>query len=195
MANLFTLAQQLQSNPSFFATVGDATEAMVQIFLSLKSNPLASSGRKLQSLPDDAVKLLVRGQPLWNTAPGWGSWGTLWPQDRLRDTNVFTQQLRTRVHCHKQAVTLLIYFSRSRCVLPTEGWTMGWCWHVRWRCFDADAWPSAGSPTSSHEHPHGDCDSSPLANPRDHSAARIQRTMAPGSFTPTTRLAGWRAGW
>ncbi|MEW5316369.1 MAG: hypothetical protein WDW38_007747 [Sanguina aurantia] len=59
VANLFTLAQQLQSNPSFFATVGDATEAMVQIFLSLKSNPLASSGRKLQSLPDDAVKLLL----------------------------------------------------------------------------------------------------------------------------------------
>lgn len=88
MANLFTLGQQLQSNPSFFATVGDATEAMVQIFVSLKSNPLASTGRKLQSLSDDAVKLLVRGCHRERHLRVGITWHVWWFPDRLRNDDV-----------------------------------------------------------------------------------------------------------
>ncbi|MEW5307881.1 MAG: hypothetical protein WDW36_010252 [Sanguina aurantia] len=59
VSNLFTMAQQLQANPSFFQTITQATDSIVDIFTSLKGNLLGGSGRKLNSLSDDAMKQLL----------------------------------------------------------------------------------------------------------------------------------------
>ncbi|MEW5306775.1 MAG: hypothetical protein WDW36_009214 [Sanguina aurantia] len=55
LANLYTLAQQLQANPGYFQVYGDVTTSLSQLFSSLSSNPLVNLGRRLKLDASNAV--------------------------------------------------------------------------------------------------------------------------------------------